>query len=116
MILSRELEQIGVRFCRGAGVAQEIVDRPPQPRKRERLASDVRYAGEVGLRLRTTVSIQRQCRIVDAIELVRDVLRCQKHLGAPAVHRALMERKRDGHQRHQHDCLRDDPLSTPRHA
>ena len=95
-------------------MVQEVVNRALEPRAAQRLAGDIRYAGKVGLRLRTTVGILRQRGIGDPSQLVGDVRCRQQHLRSRAVHRALVQRQSDGNQRDKDDRLCDDPLAAAR--
>ena len=95
---------------------QKTVDRALESRKLKRLPGDSRYARQVSLSLRVPVGVLRQRRVVDSVELVRDVLRRQQHLRARAIELALVQRQSDCNERQEDDRLRDDPLAPVRHA
>ena len=88
-----QLEQVGVRLDRCARVLQEVVHGAVgSARELERALRNRRNAGQVGLRLRAAVGLLVAGRVVEPVQLVRDVLLNQQHLAGRLVDLLLAKR------------------------
>ena len=112
-----EVEQVGVRLHRDAGVVEELLrGERGDAGELQRGRGHRGHARDERLRLHDRRVLLVHGRVLRARQRVGEVLPVEQHLGRALVELLLVQRERDRRSGHQHDRRQDDPFPPLDHV